>query len=46
MNLGEYNPAERHSVYQYNKNLDIKAMEEALKYLEEHDFSAFACQKN
>lgn len=46
MNLGEYNPTERHSVYQYNKNLDIKAMEEALKYLEgEHDFSAFACQE-
>ncbi len=43
LNLGEYNPMERNSVYQYNKQLDIKAMKKAIKYLVgNHDFRAFA----
>ncbi|MGI6324782.1 MAG: tRNA pseudouridine(38-40) synthase TruA [Bacilli bacterium] len=42
INLGEYNPLERNYVYQYNKSLDIVAIERALKYLEgEHDFKSF-----
>lgn len=43
INMGEYNPLERNYVYQYNKPLDIVAMERALKYLEgEHDFTSFS----
>ena len=42
INLGEYNPIERNYVYQYNKKLDIVAMERGLKYLEgEHNFKSF-----
>ncbi len=42
INLGEYNPLERNYVYQYNKSLDIVAIERAMKYLEgEHDFRSF-----
>ena len=32
INLGEYNPIEKDYIYQYGKSLDIKAMEEAIKY--------------
>ena len=46
INLGEYNPFERNSVYQYNKRLNTFEIERALKHLEgTHDFSAFASQK-
>ena len=42
INMGEYNPIEKNYVYQYNKKLDIVAMERALKYLEgEHNFKSF-----
>lgn len=42
INLGEYNPLERNYVYQYNKKLDISAMERALKYFEgTHNFKTF-----
>lgn len=42
INLGEYNPIEKDYVYQYNKQLDIDSMKEALKYLEgTHDFKSF-----
>ena len=42
INMGEYNPIERNYVYQYNKKLDLVAMERALKYLEgEHNFKSF-----
>jgi len=34
INMGEYNPLERNYVYQYNKKLDVIAMERAMKYLE------------
>lgn len=47
INIGEYNPLERNYVYQYNKPLDIVAMERALKYLEgEHDFESFSPSNN
>ena len=47
INIGEYNPLERNYVYQYNKPLDIVAMERALKYLEgEHDFTSFSPTNN
>lgn len=43
INVGEYNPIEKNYVYQYNRRLDVVAMERALKYLEgTHDFKAFA----
>ena len=42
INTGEYNPLERNYVYQYNYNLDVEAMKEAIKYfLGKHDFRAF-----
>lgn len=47
INIGEYNPLERNYVYQYNKPLDIVAMERALKYLEgEHNFESFSPSNN
>lgn len=42
INMGEYDPIEKDYIYQYNKKLDIVAIERALKYLEgEHDFKSF-----
>ena len=42
INLGEYNPLERNYVYQYNKKLDVIAIERAIKYFEgTHDFKSF-----
>lgn len=47
INIGEYNPLERNYIYQYNKALDVVAMERALKYLEgEHDFESFSPSNN
>jgi len=42
INMGEYNPLERNYCYQYNKKLDVIAMERGIKYLEgEHNFKSF-----
>ena len=42
LNVGEYSPVNRNYVYQYNKKLDLVAMERGLKYLEgEHNFKSF-----
>lgn len=42
INIGEYNPLDRNYIYQYNKNLDIKKMKKASKYLiGTHDFKSF-----
>lgn len=42
INVGEYNPLEKDYVYQYNKELDIDKMKEAIKYFEgTHDFKSF-----
>jgi len=42
LNQGEYNPLERNYVFQYNYDLDVKSMKEAIKYfLGKHDFRAF-----
>lgn len=42
INLGEYNPLERNYVYQYNSNLNIELMKEAIKYFEgTHNFKTF-----
>lgn len=42
INMGEYDPIERNYVFQYNKRLDISAMERALKYFEgTHNFKSF-----
>jgi tRNA pseudouridine38-40 synthase len=40
--MGEYNPLERNYIFQYNHELNIEKMKEAIKYFEgEHDFKAF-----
>ena len=42
INVGEYNPLERNYVFQYNHELNIEKMKEAIKYFEgEKDFRAF-----
>lgn len=42
INTGEYNPLERNYVFQYNYNLDVVSMSEAIKYfIGKHDFRAF-----
>lgn len=42
INTGEYNPLERNYVYQYNYDINVEAMKEAIKYfLGKHDFRAF-----
>lgn len=42
INMGDYNPLEKDYVYQYNKRLDVREMERALKYLEgTHNFKSF-----
>lgn len=43
INMGEYNPIQRNYVFQYNHELNIKSMKEAIKYfIGTHDFRAFA----
>ena len=47
INLGEYRPVDRNYIYQYNKELDIDAMKEAIKYFEgEHDFTSFVSSED
>ncbi|MEG2848499.1 MAG: tRNA pseudouridine(38-40) synthase TruA [Bacilli bacterium] len=42
INMGEYDPIEKDYIYQYNKKLDVVAIERALKYVEgTHDFKSF-----
>ena len=42
INIGEYNPLERNYIFQYNYQLNIDAMKEAIKvFLGTHDFRAF-----
>ena len=42
INMGEYDPIEKDYVLQYNKKLDVVAIERALKYIEgTHDFKSF-----
>lgn len=42
INLGEYNPLERNYVFQYNYNLNVEAMNDAIKvFIGTHDFRAF-----
>lgn len=45
MNLGEYNPLERNYVFQYNYDLDVEAMADAIRvFLGTHDFRAFVTE--
>lgn len=45
INTGEYNPLERHYVFQYNYVLNIEAMKDAIKvFLGTHDFRAFVTE--
>lgn len=42
MNIGEYNPIERNYIYQYNREIDIDKMKEAISFFQgTHDFRAF-----
>ena len=42
INTGEYNPLQRNYIFQYNHELNINKMQEAIKYfLGTHDFRAF-----
>ena len=42
LNMGEYDPTRRNYCYQYNRSLDVKSMQEAIKYfIGEHDFESF-----
>lgn len=46
LNMGEYNPCERNYIYQFNKELDIKKMQEAIKdFIGIHDFKSFTPNK-
>ena len=47
LNMGEYNPCMRNYIYQYNKKLDIKKMQDAIKYfLGKHSFKSFTPNKD
>jgi tRNA pseudouridine38-40 synthase len=47
INTGEYNPIERNYVYQYNRELNIDKMREAITHFEgEHDFTSFVCTED
>lgn len=45
LNMGEYNPLERNYVFQYNHELDIQKIKEAMTYFKgTHDFRAFVTE--
>lgn len=45
INIGEYNPLERNYTFQYNHDLNIEKMQEAIKYfIGTHDFRAFVTE--
>ncbi|MBQ6324226.1 MAG: tRNA pseudouridine(38-40) synthase TruA [Bacilli bacterium] len=45
INTGEYNPLERNYAFQYNHDLDIKKMKDAINvFIGEHDFRAFVTE--
>ena len=45
INIGEYNPIERNYVFQYNHELNIENMKQAIKYfLGTHDYRAFVTE--
>lgn len=42
LNMGEYSPIDRNRIYQYNKQLDIEKMKEAIiSFVGTHDFKIF-----
>jgi len=46
INIGEYSPHDRNYIYQFNKQLDVEKMKEAIKYfLGEHDFKPFVSEE-
>lgn len=45
INVGEYNPLERNYIFQYNHDLNVEKMQEAIKYfIGTHDFRAFVTE--
>jgi len=46
LNMGEYNPVERNSIHQYNKELDVDKMKEAIKdFIGTYNFKIFASRE-
>ena len=46
LNMGEYNPLQRNSVYQYNKELDVDKMKQAIKdFIGTYNFKVFASRE-
>jgi len=46
LNMGEYNPLQRSSIYQYNKELDVDKMKTAIKdFIGTYDFKVFASRE-
>ena len=47
INLGEYNPLDRNYIYQYNKELNINKMSEAIKYFSgTHDITSYVSSED
>ncbi len=47
LNMGEFNPILRNYIYQFNKKLDVKAMQDAIKkFIGVHDFKSFTPNKD
>lgn len=47
INIGEYNPIDRNYIYQYNRELDVLKMKEAIKYfIGTHDFTSFVSSED
>lgn len=46
LNMGEYNPLQRNSIYQYNKLLNVDKMKKAIKdFIGTYDFKVFASRE-
>ena len=46
LNMGEYNPLQRSTTYQYNKELDVDKMKDAIKdFIGTYDFKIFASRE-
>ena len=45
LNMGEYDPINRNHIYQYNHELNLEKMKEAIKYFKgKHDFRSFVTE--
>lgn len=47
LNMGEYNPIDRNYIFQYNHELNVDKMKEAIKYFKgTHDFRSFVTENS